>query len=204
MFSPIPIRSTSTAGPILTSGSAAAYIVASAPHWLVSKDKWSSKSWPSASPTWTSTVPQSRPISIGALSGRSPRYPYGWVEGSRLGGRMSHPEREHDSPTGQLAGFASRLEYPSIPDATIAHAKLSVLDTLGCALYGQSLPWIAMLRDFVLSEGGDPQATLWGSSFRVARTQAALVNATAAHSFEIDDIHMGGMIHPGALALGAA
>jgi len=117
---------------------------------------------------------------------------------------MSHPEREHDSPTGQLAGFASTLEYPSIPDATIAHAKLSVLDTLGCALYGESLPWTAMVRDFVLSEGGDPQATLWGSLFRVARTQAALVNAAAAHSFEFDDIHMGGMIHPGALALGAA
>ena len=34
----------------------------------------------------------------------------------------------------------------------------------------------------------------------VSRTQAALVNATAAHSFEYDDIHMGGMVHPGALA----
>jgi 2-methylcitrate dehydratase PrpD len=31
-----------------------------------------------------------------------------------------------------------------------------------------------------------------------------MFNATAAHSFEYDDIHMGGMIHPGALALSAA
>jgi 2-methylcitrate dehydratase PrpD len=117
---------------------------------------------------------------------------------------MFDPNIEGDSPTGELAGFASRLEYASIPNATIAHAKLSVLDTIGCAIYGQTLPWIGMLRDFVLSEGGDPQATLWGSSLRVARTQAALVNATSAHSFEFDDIHMGGMLHPGALALGAA
>jgi aconitate decarboxylase len=111
---------------------------------------------------------------------------------------------QYDSPTAELIGFASGLEYASIPDATIAHAKVSILDTLGCAIYGQTLPWIGMLRDFVLSEGGHPQATLWGSSLRVARTQAALVNATSAHSFEFDDIHMGGMLHPGALALGAA
>ena len=117
---------------------------------------------------------------------------------------MLDPNHQRDSPTAELVGFASGLEYASIPDATLAHAKLSVLDTLGCAIYGQTLPWIGMLRDFVLSEGGDPQATLWGSSFRVARTQAALVNATSAHSFEFDDIHMGGMLHPGALALGAA
>jgi 2-methylcitrate dehydratase PrpD len=117
---------------------------------------------------------------------------------------MAHVRDGDTSPTAQLAEFASRLEFSAIPEATIAHVKLSILDTIGCALFGATLPWIEMLRDFVLAEGGAPQATLWGSTIDVSRTQAALVNATAAHSFEFDDIHMGGMIHPGALALGAA
>ena len=108
------------------------------------------------------------------------------------------------SPTAQLSEFASQLRYESIPASTIEHVKLSVLDTIGCALFGASLPWVEKLRAFVLAEGGRAQATLWGTSTLVSRTQAALVNGTAAHSFEYDDIHMGGMIHPGALALGAA
>ena len=105
---------------------------------------------------------------------------------------------------GQLAAFASELEFDSIPHVTIEHAKQSILDTLGCALFGASLPWIEKLRAVVLHEQGRHEATLWGSEHRVTGVQAALVNATAAHAFELDDVHMGGMIHPGALALGAA
>jgi aconitate decarboxylase len=108
------------------------------------------------------------------------------------------------SPTVALADFATTLQYDDLPAATVAHAKLSILDTVGCAVFGATLPWIDMLRRFVLAEEGAAQATLWGSGTKVTRTQAALVNATAAHAFELDDIHMGGMIHPGALALGAS
>ncbi len=108
------------------------------------------------------------------------------------------------SPTVALADFATTLQYDDLPATTVAHAKLSILDTVGCAVFGARLPWIDMLRRFVLGEEGAAQATLWGSGTKVTRTQAALVNATAAHAFELDDIHMGGMIHPGALALGAS
>jgi aconitate decarboxylase len=114
------------------------------------------------------------------------------------------PDRGPDGPTVALADFVTALRFDDLPETTVAHAKLSILDTLGCAVFGATLPWIEMLRRFVQSEGGAGQATLWGSAIKVARTQAALVNATAAHSFELDDIHMGGMIHPGALALSSS
>src|SRR6185437_16379540 len=91
------------------------------------------------------------------------------------------------SPTAVLADFATALQFDALPAATVAHAKLSILDTLGCALFGATLPWIDMLREFVETEGGAAQATLWGTTEKVTRTQAALVNATAAHSFELDD-----------------
>jgi len=111
----------------------------------------------------------------------------------------------HDqSPTEALAEFASGLGFSSIPQATVEHAKLVILDTLGCALFGVSLPWAEILFDAVVKEGGNPQASLWGTSQKVSAPQAALVNATAVHSFEFDDVHMGGMIHVGALCLGAA
>ena len=116
---------------------------------------------------------------------------------------MADSSLEGNSETAVLAAFASRLRFESIPQKTIEHTKLSILDTIGCALFGATLPWIERLQTFVLREGGHAQATLWGSTVRVSRTQAALVNATATHSFEFDDVHMGGMIHPGALALGA-
>jgi 2-methylcitrate dehydratase PrpD len=108
------------------------------------------------------------------------------------------------SATARLAEFASELRFDDIPAATIEHARLSVLDTIGCSLFGSGLPWIEMVHRFVLAEGGAEQATLWGTARRVSRSQAALANGTAAHSFEFDDVHMGGMIHPGALTLGAA
>jgi 2-methylcitrate dehydratase PrpD len=108
------------------------------------------------------------------------------------------------SHTRELAEFASSLSYADIPSDTVEHAKLSVLDTLGCALFGSTLPWLELLRRAVLREGATPLATLLGSSKQVSMTQAALVNATAAHSFEFDDIHMGGMFHPGALTLSAS
>jgi aconitate decarboxylase len=114
------------------------------------------------------------------------------------------PAKSGESPTVALADFATTLQYDDLPAATVAHAKLSILDTVGCAVFGATLPWIDMLRQFVLAEEGAAQATLWGSNTKVTRTQAALVNATAGHAFELDDIHMGGMIHPGALALGAS
>jgi len=117
---------------------------------------------------------------------------------------MDEATKSEDSPTRALADFASSLRFSDIPRATIEQAKLSVLDTLGCAIFGSTLPWLQMLRSQILEEGARPLATLLGSAEHVSKTQAALVNATAAHSYEFDDIHMGGMIHPGALTLSAA
>jgi 2-methylcitrate dehydratase PrpD len=109
-----------------------------------------------------------------------------------------------DGPTAALASFAATTEYGDLPAATIAQAKLSILDTIGCALLGSTLPWCRMLQDMVSDQGGHPLAAVWGTNDRTSSTQAALVNATAAHSFEFDDVHMGGMFHPGALTLAAS
>ena len=83
-------------------------------------------------------------------------------------------------------------------------AKRSVLDTLGCALHGSTLPWGRILREVTLLEGGAPSVPVWGTELLAPPTQAALLNATAGHSFELDDVHMGGMIHTGSLTVPTA
>jgi 2-methylcitrate dehydratase PrpD len=109
-----------------------------------------------------------------------------------------------EGPTAVLASFAATTDFESLPSATVAHAKLSILDTIGCALLGSTLPWCRMLQAMVADQGGHPLAAVWGTDDRTSSIQAALVNATAAHSFEFDDVHMGGMFHPGALTLAAS
>ena len=40
------------------------------------------------------------------------------------------------------------------------------------------------------AEGGRPAAAIWGTAVRGTPTQAALVNGTAGHSFEMDDLQI--------------
>ncbi|WP_313621990.1 hypothetical protein [Achromobacter sp.] len=42
--------------------------------------------------------------------------------------------------TRTLAAFASGLRYASIPDAVIGKMKTSLIDSIGCCLYGISHP----------------------------------------------------------------
>ena len=91
-----------------------------------------------------------------------------------------------------------------MPEAAVHAAKRSVLDTLGCALHGSTLPWGRILREVTLAEGGVQAVPVWGTELAASPTQAALLNATAGHSFELDDVHMGGMIHTGSLTVPTA
>ena len=109
----------------------------------------------------------------------------------------------HTSAT-ELAEFASALTYERIPGNVVAHTKVCLLDAVGCALHGSTLPWCRILTDHVVAEGGRPVAAVWGTAARVSPTQAALVNGTAGHSFEMDDLHHTGGLHSGAVTVSTA
>ena len=102
-----------------------------------------------------------------------------------------------------LARFASDLRYETIPADVVEHAKLTILDLLGCALFGSTLPWSQTLTDITLEEGGAGPATIWGTGSSTTPGQAALANGAAGHAFEIDDLHMTGLFHPGAVTVPA-
>lgn len=113
---------------------------------------------------------------------------------------MTEPASLLPHATRDLARFAAGLRYDDIPADVVAHAKLCVLDGLGVALFGAGLPWTAMVRDMALAEGATPAASFWGTPHKGSVAQAALVNGTAGHAFEMDDIHKESIVHPNSLA----
>ena len=108
------------------------------------------------------------------------------------------------SPTWQLSEFVSRLEFQAVPTEALSHVKLCILDTLGCALYGSTLPWGKKIIQFVKSCGTGREALIWGDGSEVPSSNAPLANGTLVHSFELDDIHRDAVLHPGAVTLPAA
>ena len=109
-----------------------------------------------------------------------------------------------ENATRDLAAFASRLKFEDIPRETVEHMKDCVLDSIGCCLHGVTLPWTRKVQEMVLAEGALPAASIFGGGGRTSVSQAVLVNGTAGHAFELDDIHKESIIHPGSLAMPVA
>lgn len=101
----------------------------------------------------------------------------------------------------QLAIFTANLKFEDIPAEVIGHIKLSILDGLGCCLVGATLPWTRKVKDMVNADETKPVASLLGTSEKVSLGSAVLVNATAGHAFELDDIHREAILHPNSIAV---
>ena len=102
--------------------------------------------------------------------------------------------------TRDLARFGAALRYDDIPADVIARIKLSLLDSLGCCLFGATLPWTQKVAALADQEGAKPVATLFGLGRKTSASLAALVNGTAGHAFELDDNHKESIIHAGSIA----
>lgn len=105
-----------------------------------------------------------------------------------------------ENSTRDIARFASALRYEDIPKEVVERIKLSVLDSIGCCLFGATLPWTRKVADLAMSEGARPVVSLMGMGKKSSLSLAALVNGTAGHAFELDDIHKESIIHMGSLA----
>ncbi len=117
---------------------------------------------------------------------------------------MNDPHPVH-APTRELAAWVSRLRYPDLPARTREVVRVLLLDTLGCGVYGYATPWAKTLLQW--ARAGAPakgEATVWGESAPSLRaSDAALVNGTSVHAFELDDYHQA-KLHPGAVVIPAA
>src|SRR5512132_1955476 len=102
--------------------------------------------------------------------------------------------------------FAAWAEgYRAVPIApeVLHHAKRAVIDWYAALLPGAVVPPATMLEAAFTEEIGH------GSSFLALGKKthprlAALINGTAAHTVEVDDIYREGIYHPGAPTIPAA
>ena len=102
--------------------------------------------------------------------------------------------------TRDLAAFAANLHYAAIPPEAVERIKLSVLDSIGCCIFGATLPWTRKVATLAKAEGAKPVASLAGMGDKTSIALAVLVNGTGGHAFELDDIHKESIVHAGSIA----
>jgi len=88
----------------------------------------------------------------------------------------------------RLAENSMSLDYATLPGAVLTVAKHCVLDWLGVTLAGSREPLSLILRDDALDQGGAAQASIVGDGRKVTMMQAALVNGSAGHALDYDDV----------------
>src|SRR4051794_17539390 len=113
------------------------------------------------------------------------------------------PQSEASEMTTIIEGIAERIgdiSYSDLPREAVHWAKAAILDTVGVTLAGAAEPCTQILAR-VLSAGADRsegECLIFGTDRRAAPLDAALINGTAAHALDFDDVSnsMGG--HPSA------
>src|SRR4051812_26487577 len=100
---------------------------------------------------------------------------------------------KRDSPATQSAGhdyinFLATLDEHKVPAPIFERAQASLIDSVGCGLFGATQTWAQMMADNTLAESATGRCTLLGRSEMLAPAPAALVNGTAMHGFELDDL----------------
>lgn len=84
-----------------------------------------------------------------------------------------------------------------LPADVVAKTKLHTLDTIAAMVSGSRLQAGKVAARYVEALGGNPQATVVGTSILTSSVNAALANGMAAHGDETDDSHLRGRFHPG-------
>ncbi len=107
-----------------------------------------------------------------------------------------------------IEGIAERIaaiHYAGLPAEAVSWAKMAILDTVGVTLAGAREP-CAQITERALSlgsHGSTGECLLFGTNRRTGPFDAALINGTAAHALDFDDVSnsLGG--HPSAPILPA-
>ena len=97
--------------------------------------------------------------------------------------------------TASLALFASAPNFAPLPDRVVEIVQSGFIDTIGTMLAGRDEPVVQMAKSFV----SDKQSTVQEAHLLMGQAMAsvcdaALINATAGHALDFDDVALGG--HP--------
>ncbi len=103
----------------------------------------------------------------------------------------------------RFAAFALSFRAQPIPAQALHHAKRAVIDWYAALLPG-ALVAPATLLEQALAQDLDRGGARLALGRRATARTAALINATAAHTMEVDDIYRDAIYHPGAPTIAAA
>lgn len=102
-----------------------------------------------------------------------------------------------------IAEYAVREQSVKLPREVVHHAKRAVVDWYAAALPGSRVA-PAVLLEQALAEELDRGRARLVSGRRATLRAAALINGTASHSVEFDDIWRDAVYHPGSPVISAA
>jgi 2-methylcitrate dehydratase PrpD len=111
------------------------------------------------------------------------------------------PDAMADAPA-RLGALVAETSFADLPAEVADKAKRHILDTLGAGLAGATSEEARRSLTALRATDGEGPAIVWGTRRKLSPRNAALINGTAAHAFELDDT--GGCDHSGAVVLPAA
>jgi 2-methylcitrate dehydratase PrpD len=105
---------------------------------------------------------------------------------------------------GKLADFAVASRSAPLSDEVYHAATRALVDWYSATLAGSTMPPAALLRQALHTPGSGGRSALIPDGLAADPRTAALINATASHTAELDDIFREGLYHPGSPTVAAA
>ena len=97
--------------------------------------------------------------------------------------------------TSALARFCSTPPFSTVPEDAAAIVSSGFVDTAATLIAGRSEPVVNIVREHLADRiGARGEATVLFGTTRARAADAALINGTAAHALDYDDVALGG--HP--------
>jgi 2-methylcitrate dehydratase PrpD len=108
------------------------------------------------------------------------------------------------SLTSEFVGFVDKTSFSNLPEEVTRTSKKLILDLFGSIIYSSKMVWSQKVVALVQRYQSQGKSTVIPYGFKTSAPAAALANGTMGHGFELDDVHDGGMHHPGAVVIPAA
>jgi 2-methylcitrate dehydratase PrpD len=103
-----------------------------------------------------------------------------------------------------IADWTTTLTPDDVPDDVAEHAKLHLLDAIGCGYAASALGVATEGRTAMAELGGEPQASVIALDAALPAPNAAFANAMLCHGLDYDDTHSDSVSHVSVVVCPAA
>jgi 2-methylcitrate dehydratase PrpD len=103
-----------------------------------------------------------------------------------------------------IADWTTTLTPDDVPDDVAEHAKLHLLDAIGCGYAASALGVATEGRTAMAELGGEPQASVIALDAALPAPNAACANAMLCHGLDYDDTHSDSVSHVSVVVCPAA